>query len=406
MALHQAACPGVSQVDVITFDPAPSPPESLAPRARLLRLPAPTGTDDLTALTAALTHHLRHNPIPDILHAHFADGADIARTVGAHYGIPVVYTPHALANDGDDPRRLASELRAIRFAHGIIVSTRDEAERQIPARDPSAITRTYRISPELCALTGKADWTRHAADSVAVYDTLLNPAPPVHPYAQRLLVCDLDDVHTEAAAASVRQLARWTDRAPFPLVISTHHSLPEARALLRRWSLPTPAAILANSGTQIFLNGTAGLHLCAEHDRRLAASWNRDAVHATIASLSPDWQDDLDQIPHRIGLLGGRDLVHRAREALRRAGLAAQVLPTGDGHIDLLPPAAGRTNALAAVAGRYGLTLSDCITALAPTKGDTAHNRCGVALVVSNTNREPAPPSRTKSLLGRLKSFA
>lgn len=413
-ALRQATCPGVSQVDVVTFDTTPTA-EQLAPRIQLLRLAAPKGHEplpnDLPALTAALTRHLRHNPIPDILHAHFADAADIARIVGAHYDIPVVYTPHTLPDGSDTPRRIASELRAIRFAHSIIVATRDEAERRIPAFDPSAVTRTHRISPDLCAMTGRDDWTRHATESVAVYDTLLRPAPSAHPYAQRLLICDIDDIATDAAAASIRQIARGTDRAPLPLVVSTRRSLTEARALLRRWSLPAPAAILADAGTRIFLGGPSGLHLCPHYNRRIDAGWSRDPVHAAVAGLNPDWQDALDQTPHKIGLRGGPDLARRAREALRRAGLSAQIL-SGNGRIDLLPPAAGRTNALAAVAAHYGLTLSDCITAVGPTKEDDVHTRCGVALVVSNPDRalpRPLPKTplhRAIGIFARLKSIA
>ncbi|MDB6452876.1 HAD family hydrolase [Falsirhodobacter sp. 20TX0035] len=384
-------------MDVVTFDPNPRLPQPLAPNAHLLRLSAGFGApwNDMAPLIAALTYHLRHNPIPDILHAHFAESADIARIVGAHYDIPVVYTPHRLATP-DTPRRLAAELRAIRFAHSLIVATPEEAEVRIPALDPTAITRTHRISPDLCALSGRADWTRHATDSVAVYDTLLRPAPALHTYAQRLLVCDIDHLRSGCAPS----LARWT--AATPLVITTRQSLPEARAHLRRFALPAPAAIITNAGTQIFLDGPTGLHLWADHDARIAASWNPAAVQRLASTLRPEGPARPDHPPHTIRTPGGPDLARRLAEALRKADIAARILPSRHGWIDLLPPAAGKTNALAAVAARFGLTLADCIAAVDGARDAELANPCGAAVVVSNLDR----PSHPQPLPSRLQSFA
>ncbi|KAA8612142.1 glycosyl transferase family 1 [Salipiger aestuarii] len=93
---------------------------------------------------------------PDILHAHFADAAELAMAAERAFGLPWLYTAHSLAAEklapGETPgptvsRRIAREAKAVRRAHGIIASSRDEAERQIPRIDPTAEGRCFRIGP-------------------------------------------------------------------------------------------------------------------------------------------------------------------------------------------------------------------------------------------------------------------
>jgi sucrose-phosphate synthase len=95
---------------------------------------------ELPAFTAAFCAHLAALPrLPDVIHAHFADAAAVARAAQARFGIPFAYTPHALGIDkraaglegeGLDAR-IGAERAAIAGAAAILVSTRDEAERQI-----------------------------------------------------------------------------------------------------------------------------------------------------------------------------------------------------------------------------------------------------------------------------------
>ncbi|MCJ8141245.1 glycosyltransferase [Falsirhodobacter halotolerans] len=138
--------------------------EAFAPNGHIIRLRTQTPTyltkaalwDEVPALTAALRDHLRKGPRPDVIHAHFADAAEVALAVGRSFDIPVVYTPHSLALDkvggGVERRRIEAERRAIRTAAAIIVSSRDEVERQITAYDPNAMVRARRISPGVTLL--------------------------------------------------------------------------------------------------------------------------------------------------------------------------------------------------------------------------------------------------------------
>ncbi|MCQ8239745.1 HAD family hydrolase [Rhizosaccharibacter radicis] len=82
---------------------------------------------------------------PDVIHAHFADAAEVALQARARFGIPVVYTPHALGIDKRAQEsasglaapvsdfRIEAERRAIAECDAVIVSTHDEADRQVRA---------------------------------------------------------------------------------------------------------------------------------------------------------------------------------------------------------------------------------------------------------------------------------
>ena len=113
---------------------------------------------DRQAFTRALVENFRaRTMLPDIIHAHFADAADVAAAIEKEFGIPFIYTAHSLAKDkvlamGGAERpangsRIAEEGAAIRRASAIIGSSRDECERQVPAYDPHAIGKTHRIAP-------------------------------------------------------------------------------------------------------------------------------------------------------------------------------------------------------------------------------------------------------------------
>ncbi|MGA1798399.1 HAD-IIB family hydrolase [Sphingomonas sp. 4RDLI-65] len=111
-----------------------------------------TGAADRPAFARALIAHiatLTHRP--DVIHAHFADAAEVAALVRDRFDIPFVYTAHSLAIDKAgcfaDPHaalapRIAEEDRAIATADAIIASSRDEAERQLmlyPSACPAKI---------------------------------------------------------------------------------------------------------------------------------------------------------------------------------------------------------------------------------------------------------------------------
>jgi sucrose-phosphate synthase len=111
---------------------------------------------DRGAFTRALIAELAMRPAkPDLIWAHFADAADVARQVRDALGIPFVYTAHSLAIDkrdhcGSAPNlsyRIAEEDRAIASADAVIGSSRDECERQLRLYPSADVGRIHRITP-------------------------------------------------------------------------------------------------------------------------------------------------------------------------------------------------------------------------------------------------------------------
>ena len=112
---------------------------------------------DRPAFVQALIAELRsRDRLPDLIHAHFADAADVAKQVEAALGIPFIYTAHSLGMDkcatGTPPNpcmaaRIAEEDRAIAGARAIIGSSRDECERQLLAYPSSKVGKIHRLIP-------------------------------------------------------------------------------------------------------------------------------------------------------------------------------------------------------------------------------------------------------------------
>ncbi len=172
-AIAQAALPAVAQVSIVTraFAGAHLPAVHADLReivcdavtidrvatANTAYLEKERLAADLPAFIAAFCAHLARLPaLPDVIHAHFADAAAVAIAARQRFGIPFVYTPHALAIDkrglglGEDAAltmRIADERTAIAQADALIVSTRDEAERQVSAYGMAVEGRIHRLPP-------------------------------------------------------------------------------------------------------------------------------------------------------------------------------------------------------------------------------------------------------------------
>ncbi|WP_042250984.1 HAD-IIB family hydrolase [Paracoccus sp. PAMC 22219] len=174
-AMAQAALPQVASVDIVTrafdgMDPVHAQAvEQVAPGCRILRL----STDnrgylakealeaELPALSQAFCAMLAGMVrLPDVIHAHFADAARLARAAQDRFGIPWIYTPHSLALQKDpsaarrpDLRdRVAAERSAVAGASAIIVSSRDEAERQVRPYGKAAEGRSHCVAPGVTLL--------------------------------------------------------------------------------------------------------------------------------------------------------------------------------------------------------------------------------------------------------------
>lgn len=120
---------------------------------------------------------------PDVIHAHFADAAAIAIVARTHFGIPVVYTPHALGIDkhklgfaGETmDRRIKQETAAIGLADAIIVSSRDEANRQVAAYNTATLGQVHLLRP------GVPHFERDASSATFTHRLIRSFAHPERP---------------------------------------------------------------------------------------------------------------------------------------------------------------------------------------------------------------------------------
>lgn len=171
-AVRQSRVPTTRQVVVVTRmfqdaslgDAYAQPVEIVAPGVEIHRLPTPDTrylekealASELPAFAAAFCDHLARLPaLPDVIHAHFADAAGIALAAQRRFGIPFVYTPHSLGIDKRSQQldctaldaRITAEAHAIAAASAIVVSTRDEAERQVGGYGVNVGQRVHVIAP-------------------------------------------------------------------------------------------------------------------------------------------------------------------------------------------------------------------------------------------------------------------
>ncbi|MGE5953621.1 MAG: HAD-IIB family hydrolase [Qipengyuania vulgaris] len=141
---------------------------------------------DRDPFTDALIAELRQRErLPDVIHAHFADAADVAIKVEEELGIPFVYTAHSLGLDKRTAMadrseaieaRIAEEDRAIGRACAVIGSSRDECERQLTAYPSARIGKVNRLVPGI-------DRQQRAASLAAATDLiapfLRDPSKPM-----------------------------------------------------------------------------------------------------------------------------------------------------------------------------------------------------------------------------------
>ena len=139
--------------------------QTIGPKSRILRLV--TGDSRYLAKEALAAERPelerafadligRMGQKPDVIHAHFSDAAMTVHATAARYGIPVVYTPHSLGIDKQAclkgpsavlADRIDEERKALSRANAIVVSSRDEAERQVEGYDVDVAAGVHRVAP-------------------------------------------------------------------------------------------------------------------------------------------------------------------------------------------------------------------------------------------------------------------
>jgi sucrose-phosphate synthase len=234
-ATHQALRADVDEVLIVTrafvdtrLDPVHAQlEEAVAPTVSIRRLATSDRrylekealAAELPALTDAFCDMLmRMERLPDVIHAHFADAAAVAMAAQRRFGIPFVYTPHALGIDKRTQRiecpgldaRIASERAAIVGASAIVVSTGEEALRQIGGYGVDLGDRVTVIAPGV-PRRGRMAGPNTLAERLG--DWLDRPELPIilaiaRPVAKKNLTAL---AHAYAADPALRaQARRWT----------------------------------------------------------------------------------------------------------------------------------------------------------------------------------------------------
>jgi sucrose-phosphate synthase len=141
---------------------------------------------DRAAFADALFAYLAtEERLPDIIHAHFADAAEVAQRVRERFGIPFVYTAHSLGIDkvacgaagGPMGARLAEEDSAIGAADAIVASSRDEAERQLMLYPAACPAKVHCLPPG--ASLGHSGTVDLARARALIAPFLRDPAKPI-----------------------------------------------------------------------------------------------------------------------------------------------------------------------------------------------------------------------------------
>lgn len=167
-ARAQAARPETTSVEIVTraFD-APhlgavhaQEVQDVGPKLTIRRIWSPNRgyltkealSAEIPALVTAFLADLRSRADrPDIIHAHFADAAELALAARKTFGIPVVYTPHSLALSKTGAEactiRITRETEALKRSDATIVSSRDESDVQVDAYGAGLQARVHRVAP-------------------------------------------------------------------------------------------------------------------------------------------------------------------------------------------------------------------------------------------------------------------
>ncbi len=180
--------------------------------------------------------------------------------------------------------------------------------------------------------------------------------------AGRLLVADLDGTLLGDDGALV-DFGAWLAprRAEHRLVYASGRLLPSVRAAIRQTPLPRPDATITGVGTEVHdADGRpwpGWLQRLGDWDAAPARRalepvswlWPQEAVHQTRFKASYD-------VP---GL--GADARAELERRLHDAGIAAALVYSGDLHLDILPPAAGKGRAASFLADAWSIASEDVL---------------------------------------------
>lgn len=184
----------------------------------------------------------------------------------------------------------------------------------------------------------------------------------------RLFALDLDDtISVENGEAAIFKEA-WEILDPHQrplLVYNSGQSIADTGWFVLQHRLPTPEFIIGSLGTELL--DPLDPAMAAAFHTHIGAGWNRDAVEAIVREIA----DARLQPPALLSnfKLGwhwpraSRAELFRLEYRLRDAGLSTLTSYSNNVLLDIIPPRAGKGNALAWLCHRIGVQLEDVVVA-------------------------------------------
>lgn len=225
--------------------------EPLGERSRIVRVSGATPgyrskeemAPEIPAIVSNLVDHIAATGRPDVVHAHYADAGAVALELKRRLGLPFVFTGHSLGRvkaqavgetNATLARRIATEDRVLAEADRIVVSSRDEAERQYglyPAMRARSRRAAILLNPPGCDLSAFSDDDMRPALRTLIEGPLARPdLPVVLAIARPVWKKNLTGLVEAFAGSDLR------DRANLVVVAGTREDIraeePEHRAVL------------------------------------------------------------------------------------------------------------------------------------------------------------------------------
>jgi sucrose-6F-phosphate phosphohydrolase len=209
---------------------------------------------------------------------------------------------------------------------------------------------------------------------------------------RRILASDIDGtlLLDDEPTPGLETLRLLLQNAPADvrLVYVSGRSFAQTQPLVKQGILPPADAIAAMVGTELWLPPWDEPD--PEYHRLLSRSWDREAVARVVQGF-----DEVRPQPERYQtdlkasyFCEDQTVVERLREALNKRGLRARIIWSAGKHLDLLPRAAGKLQAVEFVRRRWQVPPK-----LVLVSGDSGNDRSMLAepgyLSVAVGNAEP-----------------
>jgi sucrose-phosphate synthase len=218
-------------------------------------------------------------------------------------------------------------------------------------------------------------WPRHLKSYLSLIETCPHPtktAPQVKrrikqfATAKHYLVCDIDNTLI-GDTKSLRVLSKLVGKRDDILFgIATGRTLASTREMVALYRLPEPTLIISSVGTRIHYN-FGKLTEDAHWRQHIHFRWHPTKIRSLLASVP--WltlQEEESQATEKISYyLADRTphAEHEIKALLRHHWLQARVVISQDHCVDILPVRASKGHALRYISWRFGIEMSQFLTA-------------------------------------------